>query len=235
MAVSTHSRPKAAGQSLVNAIMAKLVSTHSRPKAAGGEADIYQAAADVSTHSRPKAAGSGDCPIPDSCCCFNTQPPEGGWRYRWRLYVRLVRFNTQPPEGGWAGECLAAGQRPLVSTHSRPKAAGKASHARLPGSICFNTQPPEGGWVVTWMDWARLDCFNTQPPEGGWPALKLAHQFVLPVSTHSRPKAAGNHEPSSRHKRLFQHTAARRRLVYADDGTAMALEFQHTAARRRLG
>ena len=35
MAVSTHSRPKAAGGSGVNPNRPKLVSTHSRPKAAG--------------------------------------------------------------------------------------------------------------------------------------------------------------------------------------------------------
>ena len=35
----------------------------------------------VSTHSRPKAAGQLflDCAI--QFCCFNTQPPEGGWLF----------------------------------------------------------------------------------------------------------------------------------------------------------
>ena len=56
--VSTHSRPKAAGDSLISLDWIVKVSTHSRPKAAGtlpkGERYGYL----VSTHSRPKAAGT---------------------------------------------------------------------------------------------------------------------------------------------------------------------------------
>ena len=54
---------------------------------------------------------------------FNTQPPEGGWACL--LIVRPIErcFNTQPPEGGWQyGICRLPHQ--IVSTHSRPKAAG---------------------------------------------------------------------------------------------------------------
>ena len=36
-----------------------------------------------------------------------------------------LSFNTQPPEGGWVYEELVAEEQELVSTHSRPKAAGK--------------------------------------------------------------------------------------------------------------
>ena len=78
--VSTHSRPKAAGQFKGKKALLELVSTHSRPKAAG----ITQLAARitdlVSTHSRPKAAGQqlGNHALP--VVCFNTQPPEGGWQ-----------------------------------------------------------------------------------------------------------------------------------------------------------
>ena len=60
--------------------------------------------------------------------------------------------------------------RNFVSTHSRPKAAGR--HKRLDDMAVarFNTQPPEGGWSV---------CFQLDIP--------------ITVSTHSRPKAAGSH------------------------------------------
>ena len=34
-----------------------------------------------------------------------------------------------------------------VSTHSRPKAAGKPIPNQTVNSLCFNTQPPEGGWI----------------------------------------------------------------------------------------
>ena len=78
--------------------------------------------------------------------------------------------------------------QPLVSTHSRPKAAGGRRHGRV-SYACFNTQPPEGGCFLL-----RLD------DDGGG------------VSTHSRPKAADEIVAARDSGRLFQHTAARRRL-----------------------
>ena len=56
----------------------------------------------------------------------------------------------------------------LVSTHSRPKAAG--SRPRVVSQIhdSFNTQPPEGGWRIWIIPVIVTGCFNTQPPEGGW-------------------------------------------------------------------
>ena len=38
--------------------------------------------------------------LPD-ICRFNTQPPEGGWRYYGTAETAGDGFNTQPPEGGW--------------------------------------------------------------------------------------------------------------------------------------
>ena len=61
------------------------------------------------------------------------------------LLLGLICFNTQPPEGGW--RVRRSGHGPLgVSTHSRLKAAGcfDRLHAIVGGG--FNTQPPEGGW-----------------------------------------------------------------------------------------
>ena len=54
---------------------------------------------------------------------FNTQPPEGGWLVNGRQPHRLWSFNTQPPEGGWL-RFKFAHDITVVSTHSRPKAAG---------------------------------------------------------------------------------------------------------------
>ena len=78
----------------------------------------------------------------------------------------------------------------LVSTHSRPKAAGIQARNRQPIFPCFNTQPPEGGWVQVSTLTFRIWRFNTQPPEGGW-LHKISKMGRLLV---------------------FQHTAARRRL-----------------------
>ena len=89
------------------------------------------------------------------------------------------------------GKVVVAGQiEKLVSTHSRPKAAGSLICAVLLAVICFNSQPPEGGWFM--FDYSEVpqgvfqltaarrrlgECgaaaenhrgFNSQPPEGGW-------------------------------------------------------------------
>ncbi|MGN6787874.1 hypothetical protein ACTHUF_11385, partial [Neisseria sp. P0024.S006] len=56
---------------------------------------------------------------------------------------------------------------------------------------CFNTQPPEGGWSSSLPTEMPSDCFTKQPPEGGW-NRRLFYCYLIPVSTHSRPKAAGN-------------------------------------------
>ena len=119
----------------------------------------------------------------------------------------------------------------------------------------FNTQPPEGGWAGVLSRQQRRDGFNTQPPEGGW-TIAAFFAAIGAVSTHSRPKAAGDGEPvSSKHllvsthsrpkaagpqtaqgflNQLFQHTAARRRLVPCLCKRLPSRQFQHTAARRRL-
>ena len=59
-------------------------------------------------------------------------------------------------------------RRADVSTHSRPKAAGR----RQRRGSCFQLG------------------FNTQPPEGGWGFDSIIRLRAC-VSTHSRPKAAG--------------------------------------------
>ena len=77
----------------------------------------------------------------------------------------------------------------------------------------FNTQPPEGGWTSNTLTKIVIQRFNTQPPEGGWSCFAVEVVSSL----------------------LFQHTAARRRLVYIFNHHGHFAEFQHTAARRRLG
>ena len=122
-----------------------------------------------------------------------------------------------------------------VSTHSRPKAAGRHRRQTDQSRRRFNTQPPEGGWYV-----------------GGYGT------GIADVSTHSRPKAAGTlidilisgnvpFQHTAARRRLesilahsrgftgFQHTAARRRLGHRKAQRPDGMPFQHTAARRRLG
>ena len=109
------------------------------------------------------------------------------------------------------------------------------------------------------LNWfSAFSCFNTQPPEGGWLYILDCAIQQKRVSTHSRPKAAGDElkayirlsdcfntqPPEGGWKRVlhspyrmyrFQHTAARRRLVkHTRKSKRFTNRFQHTAARRRL-
>ena len=143
----------------------------------------------------------------------------------------------------------------LVSTHSRPKAAGNhiaprkgrrkfqhtAARRRLGPNpptplrgAGFNTQPPEGGWVDKRIPRLGKNCFNTQPPEGGWKVQAL-RQLGIDVSTHSRPKAAGARRSLKPRRAACFNTqppeggwGSTRRLL------TIFQTFQHTAARRRL-
>ena len=56
----------------------------------------------------------------------------------------------------------------IVSTHSRLKAAGGYLFGAFSFYIGFNTQPPEGGWTLVIFGRTHFCSFNTQPPEGGW-------------------------------------------------------------------
>ena len=103
----------------------------------------------VSTHSRPKAAATPGSSPRHAGGGFNTQPPEGGCKYRCGTLPTSSSFNTQPPEGGCSGNksgrlasasfntqppeggcarCRCAPACAAVSTHSRPKAAAHRHH-----------------------------------------------------------------------------------------------------------
>ena len=158
--ISTHSRPKAAGGHLAGVLEAegvsthsesrharRDVSTHSRPKAAGAIMATTDQPIYVSTHSRPKAAGSGRFFLTPSLSVFqhtaarrrlanaqidllDEQKFQHTAARRRLVFTRLLLFLV------W-----------IVSTHSRPKAAGLARILKIrPHLYCFNTQPPEGGW-----------------------------------------------------------------------------------------
>ena len=124
-----------------------------------------------------------------ACCCFNTQPPEGGWQPVPPIRIkRPVSTHSRPKAAGVSG---STGFSALpVSTHSRPKAAGAISRNNLLIYLSFNTQPPEGGWCSLFLKKNYISSFNTQPPEGGWDS---SHTVTLQAI-------------------LFQHTVARRRL-----------------------
>ena len=100
----------------------------------------------------------------------------------------------------------------IVSTHSRPKAAGSRVILTCKLKICFNTQPPEGGWNSRGANKLLLICFNTQPPEGGWRLFRSLTDCLSCFNT--QPPEGGWATITIRNeiKNVFQHTAARRRL-----------------------
>ena len=81
--------------------------------------------------------------------------------------------------------------RVLVSTHSRPKAAG--AHRTASTGYCrrFNTQPPEGGWQMDYGCGHIILVFQHTAARRRLAFQLLDGLCVCAVSTHSRPKAAG--------------------------------------------
>ncbi len=168
LAVSTHSRPKAAGFSGFPVSVLGVVSTHSRPKAAGLN-DTYAAKGGkyVSTHSRPKAAG-----LMAFC---------SSWIY-WFQHTAARRRLAIKQAHGHASKLFqhTAARRRLANvwapTGKKTTFQHTAARRRLGANLCrvwirwtrFNTQPPEGGWVRFANRLAAIGRFNTQPPEGGW-------------------------------------------------------------------
>ena len=99
-----------------------------------------------------------------------------------------------------------------VSTHSRPKAAELTfDQLILEFPVSTHSRPKAAGPLRNTHS-TFCHSFNTQPPEGGWLPLPIQPLQI----------------------RLFQHTAARRRLAFSALASASSLKFQHTAARRRL-
>ena len=229
--VSTHSRPRAAGLFFCSHTFSNLVSTHSRPWAAGRlilkrkRPAMFQ-----HTAARGRLAESlalfrrrfcfntqppegGWKILWPACCfrgCFNTQPPEGGWKILWPACCFRGCFNTQPPEGGWISATLpnsAAG----VSTHSRPRAAGGVIGIISP-KILFQHTAARGrlGLFVTVV--VTRVSFNTQPPEGGWQAAELRPLGKFCFNTQPPEGGWSAIFSASSFDMLFQHTAARGRL-----------------------
>ena len=104
---------------------------------------------------------------------------------------QIKRFNTQPPEGGWRQSRRLLQARFSVSTHSRPKAAGSKFKNGAPVFNVSTHSRPKAAGNLEYLFVLQKQRFNTQPPEGGWKTSKgITMSFAL-----------------------FQHTAARRRLV----------------------
>ena len=121
---------------------------------------------------------------------FNTQPPEGGWKVPMFIPSPSSRFQHTAARRRLDRHACSPPRPRLVSTHSRPKAAGRPSCIKigvfmpfqhtaarrrlvlpLPPyqlPIWFQHTAARRRLVVLFKQGTNLVSFNTQPPEGGW-------------------------------------------------------------------
>ena len=165
----------------------------------------------VSTHSRPKAAGSQSHPIDSPRTSFNTQPPEGGWYIIKGMGWLDKWFQHTAARRRLVFQFFILNIHIIVSTHSRPKAAGV-----LPNAVSL---------VTLFQHTAAR-------------RRLVRHNVLVPIIKVFQHTAARrrlvNGYPGKTTMIMFQHTAARRRLVLQKHGISAPAKFQHTAARRRL-
>ena len=67
---------------------------------------------------------------------------------------------------------------PIVSTHSRLKAAGARSASTLPVTIVSTHSRLKAAGIIEQIQWFLNRSFNTQPPEGGWRLFIRRIQFL---------------------------------------------------------
>ena len=166
----------------------------------------------VSTHSRPKAAGCPRQTFAYNRNRFNTQPPEGGWppiiydsvlawvfqhtAARRRLVPKVaVQVNEYQFQHTAARRRLETFFPPSCNISEFQHTAARRRLGRWAScryrSASFNTQPPEGGWVlkIALLYYCYIVSTHSRPKAAGNKAVMFAIREE--VSTHSRPKAAG--------------------------------------------
>ena len=170
-----------------------------------------------------------------------------------------MSFNTQPPEGGWAVFWGSDVPSTSVSTHSRPKAAGRfyercwlmgspaafqhtaarrrlvgfGSYFCLYGLVSTHSRPKAAGRFVALITLIRSG-FNTQPPEGGW-----VDKGMRPINRNG----FNTQPPEGGWPQLYRAWCGFGRFntqppeggwVRPSRSMSNQILFQHTAARRRL-
>ena len=167
-AVSTHSRPKAAGYTSDNLVHLCQVSTHSRPKAAGTKKNTVIPKHGAFQHTAARRRLGRNSKILPGDRGFNTQPPEGGWALGGESFGALSRFQHTAARRRLVtddrvfhtscGFQHTAARRRLVNQADTRVFLEWFQHTaarrrlgivgRFPILLRrFNTQPPEGGWV----------------------------------------------------------------------------------------
>ena len=232
------------------------VSTHSRPKAAAAAVRPAKSLRCGFNSQPPEGGCRRRMGKVSDTCCFNSQPLEGGCQGRPDTVLHRQSFNSQPLEGGCALRVvnfpflgkfqLTAARRRLpsrslisASVFMFQLTAARRRLLPLTGGLLsffwgFNSQPPEGGCLPGHLGHGQTAGFNSQPPEGGClsPDVFISgrREFQLTAARRRLP----NRRPYRSAGNPFQLTAARRRLPMVRARSALALLFQLTAARRRL-
>ena len=126
----------------------------------------------VSTHSRPKAAGAG------GRRCFLLRWVFQLTAARRRLGQTLADNSTRNTFQLTAARrrlvvpALYAKNPEIVSTHSRPKAAGAQSVGGAMDKIVSTHSRPKAAGLCIRVQLQPRQRFNSQPPEGGWKPIK---------------------------------------------------------------
>ena len=132
----------------------------------------------VSTHSRPKAAGSCHCRSRRTNGKFQHTAARRRLVYAGEDLPEAEKFQHTAARRRLACLSIRPGICVIVSTHSRPKAAGGASTTDDTDefSVSTHSRPKAAGTIAEYMGKSRA------------------------VSTHSRPKAAGYRKRQSGHR-----------------------------------
>ena len=167
LAVSTHSRPKAAGAEF-GCGGVKLGGFNTQPPEGGWRPECdYRGRVSKFQHTAARRRLVVISTFQTMIKMFQHTAARRRlvFLYHFQLYQNLC-FNTQPPEGGWQ-RCPGNDYSQRVSTHSRPKAAGSDS-AGFGQHTRFQHTAARRRLVPTAAARAANRGFNTQPPEGGW-------------------------------------------------------------------
>ena len=124
---------------------------------------------------------------------FNTQPPEGGWKRKLPCSYTLYMFQHTAARRRLEIAETIKGLRKLVSTHSRPKAAGGIVYCPYNNNkrVSTHSGPKAAGECQT-IYLTRVNDVSTHSRPKAAGTINIMLIVCLPVSTHSRPKAAGN-------------------------------------------
>ena len=125
--------------------------------------------------------------------CFNTQPPEGGWVSGEDAPFAKSMFQHTAARRRLGQTMKRRSWLTIVSTHSRPKAAGRAMLAKpAADKVSTHSRPKAAGLDRC----ARCYLYAWFQHTAARRRLASESKYFVPsgiVSTHSRPKAAGKY------------------------------------------